>query len=233
MGCCCSARQCSRWPWESSSSSFDEKPAALLTPGGEDTRAVGFADAFRLIRESPSLGQITLLVSFAAFGAILLDQQLNMAAEQFRGGNQNAITSFLASVRFLLSASALLIQVVLVKQIYRFLGVGVALLILPVTLGITSALILVSGALWAAAVASVVDRSIRYTVDRNNTRDLFLASSVSAAATCEVVRGCHSRPTGTRVGCGAPPGTHQAVGCGARVAPAQSRDIDVGSGVVS
>ena len=155
------------------------EPAARLTSGGEEGRAVGFADALRLIRESPSLGQITLLVSFSAFGAILLDQQLNMAAEQFRGGNQNAITSFLASVRFLLSASALLIQVVLVKQIYRFLGVGVALLILPVTLGITSALILVTGTLWAAAVASVVDRSIRYTVDRT-TREIFFLPLPSA-----------------------------------------------------
>ena len=157
------------------------EPAARLTSGGEEGRVVGFADALRLIRESPSLGQITLLVSFSAFGAILLDQQLNMAAEQFRGGNQNAIASFLASVRFLLSASALLIQVVLVKQIYRFLGVGVALLILPVTLGITSALILVTGTLWAAAVASVVDRSIRYTVDRT-TREIFFLPLPSAAS---------------------------------------------------
>ena len=112
------------------------------------------------------------MISFAAFGAILIDQQLNMAAEQFRGGNEDAITSFLASVRFLLSTTALLIQVVLVKQIYRLLGVGFALLTLPLSLGITATLILVSGALWAPAVASVVDRSIRYTVDRT-TREIF------------------------------------------------------------
>lgn len=155
------------------------EPTARLAAGGADAPSVGLVDAWRLIRDSPSLRQITLLVSFAACGAIVLDQQLSMAAEQFRGGGQDDITRFLASVRFFLSTSALLIQVLLVKQIYRFLGVGVALLILPITLGLTSTLILVSGALWAPAVASVVDRSIRYTVDRT-TREIFFLPLPSA-----------------------------------------------------
>ena len=123
------------------------------------------------MRASPGLRQIAALISFAAFGAVLIDQQLNMAAEQFRG-DEDTITSFLASVRFLLSTTALLIQVLFVKQIYRRLGVGFALLMLPMSLGVTATLILISGALWAPAVASVVDRSIRYTVDRT-TREIF------------------------------------------------------------
>ena len=133
--------------------------------------------ALTLVRQEPSLRQITSLVSFAAIGSVLVDQQLNMAAEQFRGGSEDAVTSFLASVRFLLSTVSLVFQVVFVKRIYRLLGVGVAVLALPVSLGMTAVLILVTGALWAPTVASVVDRSIRYTVDRTTLEIFFLPLS--------------------------------------------------------
>ena len=132
----------------------------------------GVAAALTLVRQEPNLQQIAALVSFAAVGSVLIDQQLNMAAEQFRGGSEDAVTSFLASVRFLLSTVSLVLQVVFVKRIYRLLGMGFAVLALPVSLGVTAALILVTGALWAPTVASIVDRSIRYTVDRT-TREIF------------------------------------------------------------
>ena len=132
----------------------------------------GLAAALTLVRQEPNLQQIAALVSFAAVGSVLIDQQLNMAAEQFRGGSEDAVTSFLASVRFLLSTVSLVLQVVFVKRIYRLLGMGFAVLALPVSLGVTAALILVTGALWAPTVASIVDRSIRYTVDRT-TREIF------------------------------------------------------------
>ena len=142
------------------------------TPTERDNESpVGLAEAWRLLRGSPNLRQISILIGLAALGAVLIDQQLNMAAEQFRE-DEDAITQFLASVRFLLSAAALVIQVVFVNRIYRLLGIGFALLTLPVSFAATAALILLTGALWAPAVASVVDRSIRYTVDRT-TREIF------------------------------------------------------------
>ena len=84
------------------------------------------------------------------------------------------MTGFLASVRFFLSAGSLLIQLLLVRQIYRLLGIGAAVMMLPLALGASSVLILTTGAIWAAAVASVIDRSIRYTVDRTTREILFL-----------------------------------------------------------
>ena len=140
-----------------------DRRASSGASGGDVQPAAGLTDAWKLMQESPGLRHIAMLIGFAAVGAVLIDQQLNMAAEQFRG-DQDAITSFLASVRFLLSTTALLIQVLVVKQIYRRLGVGFAVLTLPLTL--------VSGALWAPALASVVDRSICYSIDRT-TREIF------------------------------------------------------------
>ena len=105
---------------------------------------------------------------------MVVDQQLSLAAEQVHGGDEDAVTGFLASVRFFLSAASLLIQLVLVRHIYRLLGIGVAVMMLPVALGASSVLILMTGAIWAAAVASTIDRSIRYTVDRTTREILFL-----------------------------------------------------------
>ena len=141
--------------------------------GNSDTKpAGGLGEALALVRGDANLRQIAWLVSLAAIGSVLIDQQLNMAAEQFRGSSTDSVTSFLASVRFLLSSVSLLLQVFLVKQIYRLLGLGFALVTLPVALGTTGALILASGALWAPTVASVANRSIRYTIDRT-TREIF------------------------------------------------------------
>ena len=134
-------------------------------------RSAGLAEGLALLRESPNLRQIALLIGFAALGAVIIDQQLNMAAEQF-SSDADSITRLRATVLFLLSASAFVIQILLVKQIYRLLGVGFALLTLPLGVGATGLVILISGALSAAALASVVDKTIRYTVDRT-TREIF------------------------------------------------------------
>ena len=146
-------------------------PGDLPAGRDDDEPPVELAEAWGLLRGSPDLRQISMLIGLAALGAVLIDQQLNMAAEQFRE-DEDAITQFLASVRFLLSAAALVIQVVFVNRIYRLLGIGFALVTLPVSFAATAAVILLTGALWAPAVASVVDRSIRYTVDRT-TREIF------------------------------------------------------------
>ncbi len=103
--------------------------------GNSDTKpAGGLGEALALVRGDANLRQIAWLVSLAAIGSVLIDQQLNMAAEQFRGSSTDSVTSFLASVRFLLSSVSLLLQVFLVKQIYRLLGLGFALVTLPVAL---------------------------------------------------------------------------------------------------
>ena len=140
----------------------------------ENTPTPGVIAALRLVGASPSLRQIAALIGLAALGGVVVDQQLNMAAEQFRGGDEAAVTSFLASVRLVVSASQFVLQIAFVKQIYRLLGLGFALLMLPVGLAATALPILVSGALLAPAVATVVDRSIRYSVDRTTREMLFL-----------------------------------------------------------
>lgn len=134
---------------------------------------VGFGEAIQLLRHSKQLQIIAVLISFAAVGAKILDQQLIMATEEFIVEG-DSMARFLAGVRFYLSLTGFIIQVWLTSRIHRYLGIGFALLILPVSLTLSGGVILVFGVLGAPAFASVLDRSLRYTVDKTTREILFL-----------------------------------------------------------
>lgn len=143
--------------------------------GVEEEKGVSIRRALAMLGGSRQIQLIAAVISFGSLGALLIDQQLNMAAEVFKGaGQEDAIGGFLAQVRFYLSAAAFVIQVWITPRIHRYLGIGFALLILPTNLGATAAIILLNKALWAPAVASVADRSLRYTVDKTTREVLFL-----------------------------------------------------------
>ena len=147
---------------------------AGVAESGEKTGVSG-SDAFRMLRESRHLQLIALIIGFAAVGAGLLDQQLNMAIEESAGaGSADRIAAFLGQVQLYLSLAGFVIQVWLTSRIHRHLGIGFALLILPIGLGSTGGLILATGALWSAAAGRVLDSSLRYSVDKTTREILFL-----------------------------------------------------------
>jgi AAA family ATP:ADP antiporter len=145
-----------------------------IASAGEE-QGVGGQEAIRLLRESRHLQVIALVIGFAAIGAGLLDQQLNMAVEEAAGdGGAEAIAAFLGQVQLYLSIAGFVIQVWLTSRIHRYLGIGFALLILPVSLGATGVVIMATGALWASAAGRILDSSLRYTVDKTTREILFL-----------------------------------------------------------
>lgn len=142
--------------------------------GGEE-ESVGGSEALNLLRNSRHLQTIAMIIGFAAIGAAIIEQQLNMATAAAKGaGNTDSITSFLGGVQLYTSVIGFVIQIWLTSKIQRFLGIGFALLILPTSLGVTGALMLVNGALWVPALARVLDTSLRYTVDKTTREILFL-----------------------------------------------------------
>jgi hypothetical protein len=60
------------------------------------------------------------------------------------------------------------------EPIHSYLGIGFALMILPVSLGASALVMLFNAALWAPALARVLDQSLRYTVDKTTREILFL-----------------------------------------------------------
>ncbi len=142
--------------------------------GGED-EGVSSSEALKLLRDSKHLQTIALIIAFAAIGAAIVEQQLNMATEAAKGqGNTDSITSFLGEVQLYTSIIGFVIQVWLVSKIQRYLGIGFALLILPISLGLTGSFMLINGALLAPMIARVIDTSLRYTVDKTTREILFL-----------------------------------------------------------
>ena len=141
---------------------------------GEEA-SLGGGEALALLRGSRHLQIIALVITFAAIGAAIIEQQLNMATAEAKGRtNTDGITAFLAQVTVYLSLIGLFIQVALTSRIHRLLGIGFALMILPVSLGASGFLMLGVGALWTSGVARVLDTSLRYTVDKTTREILFL-----------------------------------------------------------
>ena len=140
-----------------------------------EEEGVGGGEALRMLRESKHLQIIAIVIGCAAMGAAIIEQQLNMAAEANLGqGQTDTITAFLAQVTVYLSLIGFAIQVGLTSRIHRLLGLGFALMILPVSLGVTAVVMLFNGALWAPAMARILDTSLRYTVDKTSREVLFL-----------------------------------------------------------
>ncbi len=141
----------------------------------EGEKGVGFGEAIRLLQSSKHLKIIALVISFAALAANIIDQQLNMATEAYKGRSDiDALTSFLGLVQAWMSAIAFLVQVWLTSRIHRYLGIGFALLVLPLGFGTTAVIMLLNAALWAPTLARVFDQSLRYTVDKTSREVLFL-----------------------------------------------------------
>ena len=144
------------------------------TATGEDKGTSG-AEAIQLLRSSRHLQVIAMVIAFAAIGAAIIEQQLNMAAAEAKGStNSDAIAAFLAQVTVYLSLIGFVIQVGLTSRIHRVLGIGFALLILPISLGTTAVIMLFNRALWAPGLARILDTSLRYTVDKTSREVLFL-----------------------------------------------------------
>lgn len=151
-----------------------EKGVSLsaVTETGEEG-GVGWSEAFRLLQSSRHLQIISLVIGFAAIGAAIIEQQLNMAAAEFaRGGTD--LEKILGSVQLYLSLIGFVIQVWLTSRIHRYLGIGFALMILPVSLGATGLVMLFNKVLWAPMMARVSDSALRYTVDKTTREILFL-----------------------------------------------------------
>jgi ATP:ADP antiporter, AAA family len=140
-----------------------------------EERGVGVRRAFQMLRESKHLQTIALVISFSAVGAGIIEQQLNMAAASSHGEEATtAITGFLARVQLWTSGIGFIIQVAFTSRIHRYLGIGFALMLLPLSLGATGVVMLLNAALWAPGLARVLDQSLRYTVDKTTREILYM-----------------------------------------------------------
>jgi len=149
-----------------------EKPSAA-EPQESDEKGMSPREAIKLFFQSKHFQIIALVISFAAIGAGIIEQQLNMAVQEAIPG-KDARTAFLGNVIFYSSIAGFFIQMTLTSRVHRLLGIGFALLLLPVSLGGTAVLMLAIPALWTSTTARVLDTALRYTVDKTTREILFM-----------------------------------------------------------
>jgi AAA family ATP:ADP antiporter len=145
----------------------------LASDGYVEEQGVGGREAIRLLAESEHLKIMALVIGCAAAGAAIVQQQLSMAAEA-TGGGADRMTAFLAEVTAWVSIAGFFVQVALTSRIHRSMGLAFAMLLLPVAMGSSAMVVLISGALWAPQLARVLDATLRYTVDKTTREVLFL-----------------------------------------------------------
>ncbi len=166
-----------------------------------------------------------MVIAFAAIGAAIIEQQLNMAAAEAKGAtNSDAIAAFLAEVTVYLSLIGFVIQVGLTSRIHRVLGIGFALLVLPMSLGTTAIVMLMN----RRAVGAGPRARDRHVAALHGGQDLARGAVPPAAGGIEVPRQAvhrrHGRSRREGPGRAADPGADQALGPGAHVAAAELRE---------
>ena len=135
--------------------------------------------ALHLIRTTPHLRSIAILMFLSIVVAQIIDLQFNWAIEQHTSSLEER-TALFGNVYSLMGLAAFLFQMLVTSHVYRRLGIGVALRVLPLTLSVSFlALLLVTGvfpALLFVAVSSmkIVETSIRYSLDQGTRELLFV-----------------------------------------------------------
>ena len=147
-------------PEESARTNVPETPRNLM-------------ESFRLVRQSRHLQAIAGLMCLCSIVTTLGGWQLNAIAKTTLI-QKDALTAFLGNVQGYTGIIALVVQLLITTKLLRRFGVGVALLVLPLSLIGGTGAVLISGSLWAAAALRGSDGVFRYSVDTSAVQLLYL-----------------------------------------------------------
>jgi AAA family ATP:ADP antiporter len=131
------------------------------------------AESFRLVRQSKHLQTIAGLICLSSVATAVAGWQLNAIAKETLV-QKNAVAHFLGDVQGYTGLLALIVQLLLTSKILRRFGVGVSLLVLPLSLTLGSLTVAIWGTLWAAAVLRGSDTVPRYSLDTSALQLLYL-----------------------------------------------------------
>jgi hypothetical protein len=153
--------------WEQRPSTEDlEEHAGDQGPGN-------LLETFRLVRQSRHLQAIAALICLSSIVTTAAGWQLKAIAKA-TFVQKDVLTAFLGGFQGYAGIAALVAQLLITTKLLRRFGVGVALLVLPVSLGLGSVAVAMWGTLWAATVLKGSDLVFRYSVDTSALQLLYL-----------------------------------------------------------
>jgi ATP:ADP antiporter, AAA family len=133
-----------------------------------------FFESLRTIRRSRYLTLMASLVFVVAILTQWIAFQLSLAANDRYGHDPDALTAFFGTFNYAFGIVGLLLQFALTGPALRRFGIAATILLLPIVLGLGSALILLVPIFWMVLVTAGADQSLRFSVDKATYELLYL-----------------------------------------------------------
>ena len=142
-------------------------------PPDEHTESRNLRESWRLVRDSPHLRAIAVLILLGSVVTTVAGWQYkSLAKDAF--AKKDDLTAFFGAVTGYTGIASLIAQLILTAKLLRRFGIGLTLLILPLFLMAGSAAVLVWGTVWAGTFLRASDVVIRYSIDTSAIQLLYL-----------------------------------------------------------
>jgi ATP:ADP antiporter, AAA family len=146
-------------------------------PRPDHGRGPRLAKTLGLVGRSPYLKRIAGLVFLVAVVTQWTQFQFLLVAQERHAGDADSLTAFLGGFNMYFGIVAMLVQVFLTGTALRRFGIALTILLLPLSLGLGSALILVYPVFWSVLVTNSFDQSLRFSIDKATFELLYLPLS--------------------------------------------------------
>ena len=133
-------------------------------------------ESFQLVRQSPHLQAIAALICLASIVTTAAGWQLKAIAKETIV-NKDMMAAYLGGFQAYAGIASFAAQLLITTKLLRRFGVGVGLLVLPLSLTAGSIAVMISGTLCAATVLKGSDQIFRYSVDTSALQLLYLPVS--------------------------------------------------------
>ncbi len=166
----CAALMATAWQsWKSRVADHGETAASGdKGPGQRDLQS-----SMRLVLSSSYLRPIAAVIGLAAFVTTLTGWQFKAVAKQFLV-NKDALAILFGNFYFYAGILGLLIQLLLTSRLLRRFGIGTMLFVLPISVMLGSAGLLMWGTLLSAILLKGSDQVLRYSLDKSAFELLYL-----------------------------------------------------------
>ncbi|MFY9561217.1 MAG: Npt1/Npt2 family nucleotide transporter [Terriglobales bacterium] len=144
-----------------------------IAPGVGETGPRNLNQSMRLVFSSSYLRAIAAVICISSLVTTLTGWQFLAIAQQALK-SKDALAIFFGNFNFYAGVISLLFQLLLTTRFLRRFGIGTALFVLPVTVFLGSAGLLVLGTLGAALALKGCDQVLRYSLDKSTTELLYL-----------------------------------------------------------
>ena len=144
-----------------------------MTEGSAESGPRNLFASMRLVFSSSYLRAIAAVICISSLVTTLTGWQFLAIAQEFLV-KKDALAAFLGDFNFYAGILSLSFQLLFTTRFLRRFGMGTSLLVLPVTVFLGSAGLLVLGTLGAAIALKGCDQVLRYSVDKSTTELLYL-----------------------------------------------------------